>query len=70
MNKKAFIPISALMGALLLALFAAMTPFVAEPGRAHAQMATIEFAENGDGVVATFTADDPEGAMPIYWSHC
>lgn len=37
MNKRAFIPISALMGALLLALVAAMTPFVAEPDIAYAQ---------------------------------
>ena len=67
MNKKAFIPISALMGALLLALFAAMTPFVAEPDRVHAQTATIEFAENGTGPVATFTAEDPEGETPVEW---
>ena len=39
MNKKAFIPISALLGALLLALVAAMTPFVAERNVAHAQTA-------------------------------
>ena len=39
MNKRAFIPISALLGALLLALVAAMTPFVADPERAHAQAA-------------------------------
>ena len=39
MNRKAFIPISALLGALLLALVAAMTLFVAEPDRAHAQAA-------------------------------
>ena len=37
MNKRAFIPISALMGALLLALVAAMTPFVAGPNTAYAQ---------------------------------
>ncbi len=37
MNKKAYIPISALLGALLLALVAAMTPFVADPDRAYAQ---------------------------------
>ena len=37
MNRKAFIPISALLGALLLALVAAMTPFVADPERAYAQ---------------------------------
>ena len=60
MNKRAFIPISALMGALLLAIFAAMTPFVAEPDRAYAQTATIEYAENGTGPVVTLTATDPE----------
>ena len=37
MNRKAFIPISALLGALLLALVAAMTPFVADPEIAYAQ---------------------------------
>ena len=70
MNKKAFIPISALIGALLLALVAAMTPFVAEHNLAYAQTAdstVIEYAENGEGPVATFTATDPEGAMPIAW---
>ena len=36
------------------------------PGRRTT--ATIEYAENGDGVVATFTAEDPEGVTPIYWS--
>ena len=36
-NRKAFIPISALLGALLLALVATMTPFVADPDRAYAQ---------------------------------
>ena len=38
-KKKAFIPMSVLIGALLLALVAAMTPFVAEPDVAHAQSA-------------------------------
>ena len=37
MKKKAFIPISALVGALLLAIIAAMTPFVAERNLAYAQ---------------------------------
>ena len=37
MNKRAYIPISALMGALLLAVIAAMTPFVAGPDLAYAQ---------------------------------
>ena len=68
MNKKAYIPISALLGALLLALFAAMTPFVADPDRAYAQTVTISYAENGNGTVTTLTAADPEGAMPIVWA--
>ena len=29
---------------------------------------TVSYAENGDGYVARFTASDPEGAMPVYWS--
>ena len=29
---------------------------------------TVEYAENGTGPVATFTASDPEGASPIVWS--
>ena len=37
MKKKIFVPISVLLGALLLALVAAMTPFVAERNLAHAQ---------------------------------
>ena len=40
MKKKAFIPISALVGALLLAIIAAMTPFVAERNLAHAQISS------------------------------
>ena len=70
MNKKTFIPISALIGALLLALVATMTPFVAERNLAYAQTAdstVIEYAENGEDPVATFTATDPEGATPIAW---
>ena len=29
---------------------------------------SVEYAENGEGAVATFTATDPEGATPITWS--
>ena len=29
---------------------------------------TVTYPENGTGSVATFTASDPEGAMPVYWS--
>ncbi len=36
-NRKTFLPIPALLGALLLALVATMTPFVADPDRAYAQ---------------------------------
>ena len=69
MNKKAFIPISALMGALLLALFAAMTPFVAERNLAHAQATstTIDYAENGTGPVATLRATDPDEGDMVMW---
>ena len=71
MKNKAFTPISALIGALLLTLVAAMTPFVAERNLAYAQTAdstAIEYAENGEAVVAAFTATDPEGATSITWS--
>ena len=37
MKKNTFVPISVLLGALLLALVATMTPFLAEPDLAHAQ---------------------------------
>ena len=67
MNKKAFIPMSAMIGAFLLTLVAAMALFVAETDRAYAQTPDIDYAENGDGPVATFTAEDPEGATPITW---
>ena len=40
MKKKAFIPVSALMGVLLLTLVATMTLFVAEPDLAYAQAAS------------------------------
>ena len=62
MNKrKVFIPITALMAALLLALVATMTPFVAEPEVAHAQTVSsitvggkaIEFASG------TYAETDP-----------
>ena len=69
MNKRAFIPISALMGALLLALVAAMTPFVVEPDRAHAQALsadatlsglTVVGGPSGSAVVA-LAQDDADG---------
>ena len=40
MKKKVFIPVSVLIGVMLLTLVATMTLFVAEPDRAHAQTAT------------------------------
>ena len=50
MNKnRAFIPMSVLIGALLLALVAAMTPFVAEPNVAYAQ------APSADATLASLT---------------
>ena len=45
MRKKTFIPIPALIAALLLALVAVMTPFVAENNTAvHAQQASTDSA--------------------------
>ena len=64
MNRKAFIPISALLGALLLALVAAMTLFVAEPDRAHAQTPTgLSSLSVGGNRIAISGAD---GATPTY----
>ena len=66
MNKKrAFIPMSVLIGALLLALVAAMTPFVAEPNVAHAQTPTSADATLGNlGVVGgSGTAPTPPGGV-------
>ena len=37
-------------------------------GALRAQDDAIEYPENGEGVVATFTADDPEGATSITWA--
>ena len=65
MNKKAFIPISALLGALLLALVAAMTPFVAGPNIAYAQVSanadlqTLAVVGAPSGTVYTGGALDP-----------
>ena len=42
MKKKTFIPIPALIAALLLALVAVMTPFVAENNTVHAQQASTD----------------------------
>ena len=37
-------------------------------GALRAQDAAIPYAENSKDLVATFTADDPEGSTPITWS--
>ena len=44
--------------------------FLLPSGLAQAQKAEqfFTYPENGTGPVATFTASDPEGAMPIVWS--
>ena len=44
--------------------------FLLPGGLAQAQTAEqfFTYPENGTGSVATFTASDPEGAMPIVWS--
>ncbi|MDE2802854.1 MAG: hypothetical protein OXK21_08225 [Chloroflexota bacterium] len=62
-SRKHTLPLLAALAAAALGLWLLL------PGGAlHAQQAgPIEYAENGTGPVATFTADDPEGATPIAW---
>ncbi len=62
-NKRLTLPFLA-----LVAVFAAGLLFLLPGGLLQAQDATIEYAENGEDAVATFTAVDPEGATPISWS--
>ena len=52
--------------AVVLALTVGML-FLLPGGPLHAQEAAIQYAENGTGPVATYTASDPEGAM-VKWS--
>ena len=52
--------------AVLVAVLAAL--FTASVVRAQEDSTAIEYAENGEDAVATFTATDPEGATPITWS--
>ena len=51
----------------LLALLAASLLFLLPGGPLHAQEAAIQYAENGTGPVATYTAVDPEGTA-VKWS--
>ena len=63
LNRRLAFPILA-----LLALLTASLLFLLSGGLAHGQDdASVEYAENGMGAVATFTATDPEG-RPVYWS--
>ena len=50
----------------LLALLAASLLFLLPGGPLHAQEAAIQYAENGTGPVATYTAVDPEGTA-VKW---
>ena len=63
-NKRLTLPFLALVAVLAAGLL-----FLMPGGLLQAQNSTtIEYAENGEDAVATFTATDPEGAMPITWS--
>ena len=62
-HRKHTLPLLALLAAAALGL-ALLLP----GGALQAQDSTIEYAENGEEPVATFTADDPEGATSIVWS--
>ncbi len=60
---------SALPMLTLLAVLGIVLMFLLPGGLASAQtVAPIEFPENSEEVVATFTAEDPEGATPIAWT--
>ena len=71
MKKKAFIPVSALMGVLLLTLVATMTLFVAEPDIAYAQesadadLATLAVVGAPSGTVYTDGDLDPNFSLSI-----
>ena len=64
-NRRLSFPIITFLAVLALGLL-----FLMPGGLLQAQSAEqfIDYAENGDGPVATFTAGDPEGAIPIFWS--
>ncbi len=58
------VPVMALVAALAVGLL-----FLLPGGLIQAQdSTTIEYAENGEDPVATFTAEDPEGVTPIAWT--
>ena len=65
LNKRFTFPFLALLAALTLGLL-----FLLPGGLLQAQSAEqfFTYAENGTGPVATFTASDPEGATPGFWS--
>ena len=67
MRKDHLLSIRFTIPVLLLLAFSLL--FMLPEGRPlQAQTATISYAENGEGPVATFTAEDPEGVTPIKWS--
>ena len=64
LNRRLGFPILA-----ILALLAASLLFLLPGGLAHGQEdGPIEYAENDNRPVATFTATDPEGRPVVYWS--
>ena len=65
LNKRLTLPFLAFVAVLAAGLL-----FLLPGGLLQAQSAEqfFDYPENGDGPVATFTASDPEGAMPVVWS--
>ena len=65
LNKRLTLPFLAFVAVLAAGLL-----FLLPGGLLQAQSAEqfFDYPENGDGPVATFTASDPEGAMPVAWS--
>ena len=64
-NKRLTLPFLAFVAVLAAGLL-----FLLPGGLLQAQSAEqfFDYPENGDGAVATFTASDPEDAMPVVWS--
>ena len=61
------IKMDSLFTGILLAGLCLSLLFLTNGGLVRAQDAAMEYAENGKDQVASFTAEDPEGATPIAW---
>ena len=61
-------PASAILAVLAVLAFGLLFLMPGGPLQAQSAEQFFTYAENGTGPVATFTASDPEGATPSFWS--